>query len=66
VQAAGKARSIDGGVGAVLGVDTIVVCEGEAIGKPADALTYYRRVFAVDIEFRDIGDRLTAMERMAQ
>jgi septum formation protein len=34
--AAGKARSIDGGERPVLGVDTIVVCEGEAIGKPAD------------------------------
>jgi septum formation protein len=34
--AAGKARSVDGGERAVLGVDTIVVCGGELIGKPAD------------------------------
>ena len=34
--AAGKARSIDGGERAVLGVDTVVVCDGEVIGKPAD------------------------------
>ncbi len=34
--AAGKARSIDGGDRPVLGVDTIVVCGGEVLGKPAD------------------------------
>jgi septum formation protein len=35
--AAGKARSVDGGERPVLGVDTEVVVEGEALGKPADA-----------------------------
>jgi septum formation protein len=35
--AAGKARSVDGGDRPVLGVDTIVVCAGEQIGKPRDA-----------------------------
>jgi septum formation protein len=35
--AAGKARSVDGGGRPVLGVDTVVVCEGSLIGKPADA-----------------------------
>jgi septum formation protein len=34
--AAGKARSIDGGDRPVLGVDTIVSCEGQVIGKPRD------------------------------
>jgi septum formation protein len=34
--AAGKARSIDGAGRPVLGVDTVVVCEGTVIGKPAD------------------------------
>lgn len=33
--AAGKARSIDGGELPVLGVDTEVVVDGEALGKPA-------------------------------
>jgi septum formation protein len=33
--AAGKARSIDGGDRPVLGVDTIVRCEGRVLGKPA-------------------------------
>jgi len=35
--AAGKARSIDGGVRPVLGVDTIVRLDGEVLGKPRDA-----------------------------
>jgi septum formation protein len=35
--AAGKARSVDGGERPVLGVDTIVVCDGRVLGKPADA-----------------------------
>jgi septum formation protein len=37
VHAAGKARSVDGGDRPVLGVDTIVACNGEVLGKPADA-----------------------------
>jgi septum formation protein len=35
--AAGKARSIDGGEQPVLGVDTEVIVDGEALGKPAGA-----------------------------
>ncbi len=35
--AAGKARSVEGGDRPVLGVDTIVVCHGDVLGKPADA-----------------------------
>ena len=35
--ALGKARSVDGGDRPVLGVDTIVVCGGAVIEKPADA-----------------------------
>ena len=34
--AVGKARSVDGGDRPVLGVDTIVLCRGEQLGKPAD------------------------------
>jgi septum formation protein len=37
VHAAGKARSVDGGERLVLGVDTIVSCDGEVLGKPRDA-----------------------------
>jgi septum formation protein len=36
-RAAGKARSVDGGDRPVLGVDTEVLCDGELLGKPADA-----------------------------
>ena len=32
--AAGKARSVDGGDRPVLGVDTVVVCDGVVLGKP--------------------------------
>jgi septum formation protein len=35
--AAGKARSVDGGDLPVLGVDTDVIVDGEALGKPAGA-----------------------------
>ena len=35
--AAGKARSIDGGDRPVLGVDTVVVCDGAVLGKPDTA-----------------------------
>ena len=35
--AAGKARSVAGGERPVLGVDTVVVCDGQVLGKPADA-----------------------------
>jgi septum formation protein len=35
--AAGKARSVDGGDRPVLGVDTEVVVDGEALGKPSEA-----------------------------
>jgi len=36
----------------------------EALGKPADAKGYYERVFAVDIQFRDVGDRLNAVDQV--
>jgi septum formation protein len=35
--AAGKARSVDGGEQPVLGVDTVVVCDGVVLGKPRNA-----------------------------
>jgi len=37
----------------------------EALSRNRDALDYYQRVFAVDIEFRDVADRIRAMERKA-
>jgi nucleoside triphosphate pyrophosphatase len=44
--AAGKARSVEGGERPVLGVDTIVVCDGALIGKPGD-LAEARRMLQV-------------------
>jgi hypothetical protein len=34
----------------------------EGLKRPAEARGFYERVFAVDIQFRDIGDRLNAVE----
>jgi tetratricopeptide (TPR) repeat protein len=38
----------------------------EAVGRHADARTYYERVYAVDIRFRDVNDRLAAVEQGAR
>jgi septum formation protein len=45
--AAGKARSIDGGERPVLGVDTIVLCRGEVLGKPRDEVDARRMLEAL-------------------
>jgi len=37
----------------------------ERLGRWQDAEGYYRRVFAADINFRDIADRLKRAEQMA-
>jgi tetratricopeptide (TPR) repeat protein len=37
----------------------------EALSKHGDALDYYQRVFAVDIDFRDVADRISAIEGKA-
>jgi tetratricopeptide (TPR) repeat protein len=34
----------------------------EALGKGEDALQYYQRVFVVDIQFHDVGERMNALE----
>ncbi len=34
----------------------------EELGKPAQALEYYQRIFVVDVQFRDVGDRMNAIE----
>ena len=38
----------------------------EHLGRPAEALQYYLRVFAVDIEFRDIAARIAAMGNLTK
>jgi tetratricopeptide (TPR) repeat protein len=37
----------------------------EALSNHGDALDYYQRVFAVDIEFRDVAERISAIEGKA-
>jgi hypothetical protein len=34
----------------------------EARGQLEQAVEYYQRVFVIDIQFRDVGERLTAVE----
>jgi tetratricopeptide (TPR) repeat protein len=34
----------------------------ETLGKLAEAKTFYERVLGVDIQFRDVGDRLNAVD----
>jgi hypothetical protein len=37
----------------------------EENGQPRDAAAYYQRVFAIDIDFRDVGERLKTMSKAA-
>ena len=52
--AAGKARSVDGRQRTVLGVDTIVVCRGEVIGKPRDLADAERMLEALAGRTHDV------------
>ena len=47
----------------LVGVLYLLGYSSEALGKPAEAKGYYERVFAVDIQFRDVGDRLNAVDK---
>jgi len=38
----------------------------EALQRRDEALACYNRVFAVDIQFRDVADRLAALDRVAR
>ena len=50
----------------LVGVLYLLGYASEALQKWNDALAYYERVFAVDITFRDVNDRLAALERVAR
>jgi tetratricopeptide (TPR) repeat protein len=50
----------------LVGVLYLLGLAAEAQGNPAEALGYYQRVFVVDIQFRDIGERMRAVEQVAQ
>jgi tetratricopeptide (TPR) repeat protein len=58
----------DGKVGdeQLVGVLYLLGYASEALDRYEDALTYYQRVFSVDIQFRDVAERIRALERVAQ
>jgi pilus assembly protein FimV len=49
----------------LVGVLYLLGYASEKLGQWQDAERYYRRVFAVDIHFRDVGERLKRAEQMA-
>lgn len=50
----------------LVGVLYLLGYASEVMARQADALGYYQRVFAVDIEFRDVAQRVAAMEHVTQ
>jgi hypothetical protein len=48
-----------------LGVLYLLGFANERMARNAEAARYYQRVFAVDIHFRDIADRLSAVAQAA-
>jgi tetratricopeptide (TPR) repeat protein len=50
----------------LVGVLYLLGKAAEEQGNAADALTYYQRVFVLDIQFRDIADRMNEVERAAR
>jgi tetratricopeptide (TPR) repeat protein len=49
----------------LIGVLYLLGYAAEENGQPRDAAAYYQRVFAIDIDFRDVGDRLKSMSKAA-
>ena len=47
----------------LIGVLYLLGRAAELQGSPTDAVTYYQRVFVLDIQFRDTADRLNELER---
>ena len=50
----------------LVGVLYLLGRSAEAQGLATDAVTYYQRVFVLDIQFRDTADRLGELERVAR
>ena len=48
----------------LIGVLYLLGVAAEALGKPQDAMNYFQRVFVVDIQFRDVADRLASLEQV--
>lgn len=49
----------------LIGVLYLLGLASEGSRKPRDAAAYYQRVFAIDIDFRDVGKRLKQMAKAA-
>jgi tetratricopeptide (TPR) repeat protein len=50
----------------LVGILYLLGYASESLQKWGDAVGYYERVFTVDIQFRDVGDRLATVERKAR
>jgi tetratricopeptide (TPR) repeat protein len=50
----------------LVGVLYLLGYASEALRRWQDAVRFYERVFAVDIHFRDVGERLATVEREAR
>ena len=50
----------------LVGVLYLLGRANEALGKSEEALNYYQRVFVLDIQFRDIADRISDVEKAAR
>ena len=50
----------------LVGVLYLLGFSSESMGRYGDAVGYYQRVFAVDIEFRDVSSRLASLDRKTQ
>jgi tetratricopeptide (TPR) repeat protein len=50
----------------LIGVLYLMGRASETLGKQSEAASYYQRVFAVDIGFRDIGERMSGLARAAR
>ncbi|HYD55009.1 MAG TPA: tetratricopeptide repeat protein, partial [Gemmatimonadaceae bacterium] len=49
----------------LIGVLYLLGRASEALGRTADALAYYQRVFVIDIQFRDVARRIADVEQAA-
>jgi len=50
----------------LVGVLYLLARASEELERPDDALSFYQRVFVVDIQFRDVAERMNALERAAR
>ena len=54
-------------IATIIGADLYLLGRAaETQGNAADAVTYYQRVFVLDIQFRDTADRLNELEKVTR